>query len=187
MFYVAEREQMERENRARLFGQITQIPEGIPPGWERSTFAVGGLMYVGFSEIQTERLVCISSQGQSLIDCSTGAKVYVGEHYEEGSLLAYSDGLGDEAVRIAGEGGGGLRTFSGEGNLLERIAPAWPSEQIVFAPNYCSWTRSPRDCRIVYDDAGITVVRAYGFSKCGNYFVIASSSDLTIYRKTQAG
>ena len=185
MFDLAEREEAQRQNRARLTALIRQIPEGIPAGWTRKILAVGGLMYVGFSERRTEKLVCISSQGQSLIDCVTGEKRYENECYDEGDLLAYSAELGDETVPIAGEGGGGLRAISRDGDILERISPAWPSEQIVFAPNYASWVRAPQDCRVVGDDLGITTIKAYGFSGCGRFFVIATSADVTIYQKTE--
>lgn len=175
--------QIERENRKQILEVVKQIPEGIPTRWERKTLAVGGLMYVGFSETHTEQLVCISSQGQSLIDCMTGEKRYVEELYDEHDLLAYTDGIESEAVHIAGEGGGGLRRYSVDGNSLEQIAPIWPREQIVFMPNYCSWRYSPKECWLVSDDFEI---KAYGFNKTGNLFVIATSSDLTIYSKIEA-
>ena len=187
MFDLADMQRMEQENQARLFALLRQIPEGTPQGWARRDLAVGGLMYVGFSQARTEQLICISSRGQSLIDCSTGEKRYEEECYDENDLLAYSEALGEEAVPLAGEGGGGLRTFTRAGDLLERVAPVWPSEQIVFAPQYASWVRMPEVCRIVYDDFGISTIQAYGFSKCGNFFVIASTSDLTIYQKVQTG
>lgn len=170
----------EDDNRKRLLGLIHQIPRKVPAGWERHTLSVGGLMYIGFSEVQTEKLICISSQGQSLINCQTLQKAYCDENYDEENLLAYEAELGDEAVRIAGEGGGGLRRCAKGGNALEQIAPYWPKEQIVFMPDFHSWYRTPHACRIVFDDYEI---KAYGFSRCGNFFVIATSSDLTIYQK----
>ena len=62
---------MEDENRNRLLDIVQRIPVGIPDGWEKTTYAVGGLMYVGFSNVCTEKLVVISSQGQSVIDCKS--------------------------------------------------------------------------------------------------------------------
>ena len=182
MFDLTARKQSEMENRKRMFDRIKQIPEGIPTGWERKILAVGGLMYVGFSEIHPEQLVCISSQGQSFINCTTGEKRYVDELYDEEDLIAYMDGLESEAVPIAGEGGGGLRHYSKDGNILEQISPIWPREQIVFMSNYCSWQLTPKDCRIVFDGYEI---KAYGFNKSGDFFVIATSSDLIIYKKME--
>ena len=180
MFDLIEREYKEKSNRKHIFKILEQIPEGIPNGWEKRTLAVGGLTYIGFSEKQPEYLACISSQGQSLIDCLTGEKQYVEELVDDDNLTAYLNGIESEEVHIAGEEGGGLRHFSKEGNLLEQIAPIWPSKQIIFMPNYCSWWRSPKDCLIVFDDYEI---KTYGFNKSGNIFVIATSSDLTIFKK----
>lgn len=175
MLDLVEREHKEKSNRKRIFKIIEQIPEGVPAGWERKTLAVGGLTYIGFSEIHPEYLVCISSQGQSFLDCTTGEKRYVEELYDEDDLIAYSDGIESEKVCIAGEGGGGLRHYSKTGNILEQISPIWPAQQIIFMPNYCSWWLSPKECFIVFDGYEI---KAYGFNKSGNIFVIATSSDL---------
>ena len=180
MFDLVEREYKEKSNRKRIFKIIKQIPEGVPSGWECRTLAVGGLIYVGFSEIHPEYLACISSQGQSVIDCVTGKKRYVEELVNDDDMIAYLDGIESEEVHIAGKEGGGLRHFSKEGNLLEQIAPIWPSEQIIFMPNYCSWWDSPKDCFIVFDGYEI---KAYGFNKSGNVFVIATSSELMIFTK----
>lgn len=130
MLDLVEREHKEKSNRKRIFKIIEQIPEGVPIGWESRTLAVGGLTYIGFSEIHPEHLVCISSQGQSLIDCATGEKRYVEELYDEDDLIAYSDGIDSEKVCIAGEGGGGLRHYSKAGNILEQISPIWPTQKL---------------------------------------------------------
>ena len=52
------------ENRKRLISMIQQIPVRIPEGWTKVELGIGGLLYVGFSQVQTEKLICISSQGQ---------------------------------------------------------------------------------------------------------------------------
>lgn len=180
---MQELKEIEENNRKQLISLIGQIFQGIPSGWERHILAVGGFMYVGFSEIHTEKLICISSQGQSVIDCETLQKTYCDENYDEHELIACAEELGDELIRIAGICGGGLRHSSNDGNFLAKVAPFWPREQIIFMPDFHSWYTAPDKCQIICDDYEI---RAYGFSKCGRYFVIATSSDLTIFRK-QAG
>ena len=173
---------IEDEHRTKNINIANQIPKGIPSGWECHTLSVGGLMYVGFSDIHTEKLICISSQGQSVINCKTMQKTFCDENYDEDDLIAYAEELGDEIIRIAGDMGGGLRIGTKEGNFLQKIAPYWPKEQIIFCPNYQSLYSAPDKCRNVFEDYGI---KAYGFSKCGNYFVIATSSDLTVYKKIE--
>ena len=154
---------MEDANRNRLLDIVQRIPAGTPDGWEKTTYAVGGLMYVGFSNVRTEKLVVISSQSQSVIDCKTGSKTYCTENYDEGDLIALAEELGDEIVPIAGEGGGGLRRYSNDGNTLISVAPFWPAEKIVFMPNYTLYT--------------------FGFSKCGNYMAVCNSHTLDIFKK----
>lgn len=39
---------MELMNRKKLLDIISRIPSGTPLGWNKTTFAVGGLMYIGF-------------------------------------------------------------------------------------------------------------------------------------------
>lgn len=171
---------IEDENRRRLEELAGRIPKGVPQGWQEFSFAVGGLLYIGFSETYTEKLICISSQRQSLIDCETGAKVYCDENYDEHNLIACAQELGDEIVPIAGIGGGGLRLCSEAGDFLERIAPYWPQEQVIFMPKYASWYSKPEQCSVIFEDYEI---RACGFSRCGRYMAACSASDLKIFRK----
>lgn len=173
---------IENEHRNKLINIANQIPKGIPLGWEYHALSVGGLMYVGFSDIHTEKLICISSQGQSVINCKTMQKTFCDENYDEDDLIAYAEELGDEIIKIAGDMGGGLRIGSKEGNSLQKIAPYWPKEQIIFCPNYQSLYSTPDKCWNVFEDYGI---KAYGFSKCGKYFVVATSSDLIVYKRIE--
>lgn len=171
---------IEHMNRKRLLDIVGRIPSGTPLGWEKTTFAVGGLMYIGFSSICPEKLIVISSQGQRVIDCKTGQKTYCDENYDETDLIALAGDLGDEVIPIAGEGGGGLRRYSKDGNSLMSAAPFWPKEQVIFMPNYVFWYNQPEKCTIIFDDYEI---KAFGFSRCGNYMVVGSSSTLDIFRK----
>lgn len=91
----------------------------------------------------------------------------------EGLILSKKEG---------GDMGGGLRIGSKEGNSLQKIAPYWPKEQIIFCPNYQSLYSTPDKCWNVFEDYGI---KAYGFSKCGKYFVVATSSDLIVYKRIE--
>ena len=173
---------IEEEHRKKMINIVNQIPKGIPLGWECNTLAVGGLMYIGFSDVQTEKLICISSQAQSVINCKTMQKTYCDENYDEDNLVACAEELGDEIIKIAGDMGGGLRRYSKEGVSLQKISPYWPKEQIIFCPNFQSPYNAPDKCYNVFEDYG---VKAYGFSKCGKYFAIATASDLIIYKRME--
>ncbi len=175
-------DEMEYANRKRLLNILGQIPHGIPLGWEKTTFAVGGLLYLGFSNVHMEKLIVISSQKQSIIDCKTNEKTYCGENYDEADLIALAEGLGDEIIPIAGEGGGGLRRSSKEGNLLDAAAPFWPKELVIFMPSSVSWYSQPEKCTVLLEDYEI---KAFGFSRCGNYMAVGTSSTLDIFRKQE--
>lgn len=170
----------EEQNRRKLLQVISRIPNGTPAGWERISFSVGGLMYIGFSNVYSNKLISISSQGQRIIDCRTGQKTYCDENYDEDDLLAAAEELGDEMIPIAGEGGGGLRQYSKAGDILTLEAPFWPKQQVIFMPNFTPWYDAPEKCTIIFDDYEI---RAFGFSRCGNYMAVGSSSTLDIFRK----
>ena len=172
---------MEEEHRKRMLALMEKIPHCVPDGWEREIFAVGGLMYIGFSNVATEKLIVISSQGQSIIDCQTWEKTWCGENYDEENLTAWAEPLGSEVVPIAGQGGGGLRRFSPAGEHLELAAPFWPKEQVIFMPPYVLWHQHPERCTVLLDDYRVL---AYGFSKCGRYLAVATSSDVHIFKRT---
>jgi len=171
---------VEAANRKRMLDIIQRIPSGVPDGWERETFAVGGLMYIGFSNVCPEKLIVISSQGQSVINCETGEKVYCEENYDEDDLIALAEELGDEIVPIAGDCGGGLRRASKDGNMLALAAPFWPMENIIFMPKWISYFQNPEKCTIIFEDYEI---KAFGFSRCGNYMAVCNSHTLDIFRK----
>ncbi len=167
--------------RERLLALLERIPRGVPAGWERERYAVGGLRYIGFSAVQTEKLICVSSQGQRVIDCKTGEKLSCDGDFDEDSLIACAGLLGDELVPLAGEGGGALRRFGGAGDALDTAAPFWPREQVIFMPGFVSWYQNPEACAVIFDDYAL---RAFGFSRCGSYFAVACSHTLDIYRRT---
>lgn len=170
----------ELTHRNKMLEIVARIPRGVPDGWEKSLYAVGGLMYIGFSQEHTEKLIVISSQRQSVIDCCAGIKTYCQENYDEDDLLALAAELGDEMVPIAGDNGGGLRRCSQEGNALVAIAPYWPMTKVIFAPSFVLYTLEPEKCTCIYEDYEI---KAFGFSKCGRYMAVGTADTLAIFRK----
>ncbi|MBP3474821.1 MAG: hypothetical protein J6K48_00660 [Lachnospiraceae bacterium] len=172
---------IEEHNRNHLINIIDKIPYGIPDGWDKVIeITVGGLLYVGFSEVLTSMLVCISSQGQSVINCETGEIKFCEENYDEDDLIAIAEQLGNEVIHIAGIGGGGLRCHTKAGDRVEMVAPEYPRQKIVFMSDYKLYIQNPEESFILFDDYEI---RGYGFSKCGRYLVIASSGELLVLKK----
>ncbi len=175
-----ELDKMEQAHRAQILQTLRQIPCGVPAGWSHSVFAVGGLTHIGFSEQSPEKLVCISSQGQSVIDCATGEIQFCDENYDEYELIALAEPLGDEVIRLAGISGGGLRLCTKRGESLSLISLEYPKSQIVYASDFQTPFLSPAACAAIWNDYEPL---AYGFSPCGNYIAIACSSDVTLFRR----
>lgn len=171
-------QRIEEENRKRILQIIEAVPKSTPVNWSRFDMGVGGIEYIGFSETYTEKLICISSQEQSVIDCKTRKTVFCEVNYDERDLIAFLDMFPDEVIHLAGIGGGGLRHFAPNGDNLTEVAPYYPQKQVIFAPSYKSCFLNPAECNSIFEDYEL---RAFGFSKCGNYMVAASASDLSIF------
>lgn len=63
---------------------------------------------------------------------------------------------------------------------MTSVAPFWPEEQIIFMSTYISWYNNPEKCTVICQEYEI---KAFGFSKCGNYMGVGSSDTLDIFRK----
>ena len=51
---------------------------------------------------------------------------------------------------------------------------------IIFMPNYTLYTLNPEKCTVIFEDYEI---KAFGFSKCGNYIAIGTSHTLDVFKK----
>jgi len=179
----------EKENQNRLRGLITKSKKtDCPNGWIKETFVIGGLSEIGFSKENTELLLVVSSQGRGLIDCSK-LKLIDRDNdtsYDwNNSQELWAKGIGklkDEKIYVAGLDGGGLALGNVNGDHLQYMAPDWPIIDIIFEPKYKSIYKEgeSKNCYWIFHDYEL---RAYGFSYCGQYFAIANSSELRIYKK----
>ena len=173
---------IEAENRKRILDALTAVPKRTPEGWRRADIAVGGLEYIGFSELQPKKMVCISSQSSSIIDCDSRAISFQDISVDELELTAVTDALPGETIRLAGIGGGGLRHMNAEGDQLTVAAPDYPKVQIIYQPQYKSCFLEPKMCSVIFEEYEM---RAFGFSKCGNYIIVACSGGVTIFARQQ--
>ncbi|MBD2794298.1 hypothetical protein [Xenorhabdus szentirmaii] len=176
------------DNRCRLVNLLAEIPSvTVPPGWNFiATIAVGGLTEIGFSRI-TNHLLIISSSGRSVIDCTTGerlARDYEddGDWYNAHELTCQGIGpISNETVTIAGLCGGGLPLANQYGETLERTAQNWPIEELYF----CQLNSSPFTARFQAGCYHISsgYITCCGFSWNGEFIVMATSSDVTIWNR----
>lgn len=178
------------ENRRRLAILLHNIPHNEnPPDWKKvTTLAVGGLTDIGFSKI-TNQLLIISHSGRSLVNCSNGEKIArdydeYGDWYDAINLTSQGIGsVASEIIMIAGLNGGGLPTCNQYRECLELTSLQWPINDIYFCPNGKSVLiehLQTNCCRIFSDH-----VLCYGFSWDGRFIAIATSSDVTIWRRLE--
>ena len=108
-----------------------------------------------------------------------GQATISGKQAREG--VAQVTGMVRASILYQPEGGGGLRRFSPRGDGLAAAAPFWPRERIIFMPQYTSWHQRPEVCTIIFDGYE---PKAFGFSRCGNYMAVGTSSEVDIFRRT---
>lgn len=160
--------------------------EAPPSPWKKlGMVAIGGLRAVGFDR-SSELLLVVSSAGRGVIDCATCAKLARddSEYYDHEEYLE-AEGIGPMSgtmVRMSGILGGGLPTTTPDGWSLEVITLEWPENNILLVEPYCSiydvlYNKPSRFKKIGSESE----LRACGFSFTGNTFIVASSSDITVF------
>ena len=133
---------------------------------------VGGLEWVGFSKANTRKLLCISSQKTTIIDCFSGEAFECSCEYDEEATIAYCDELPDEEISIAGYYGGKLPDSSVQGDSVS-----------VNKENFIT--------TVLFSSAQgykNMIFRNYGFYTCGfsydgKYFVFAQDAGVTVLKR----
>lgn len=158
----------------------------VPDPWKLvATFAVGGLRSVGFDR-ESENLLVVSSQGRGVIDCLTGEKVARDhEEFHENEARLEAQGIGilsDRTIRMSGLFGGGLPSITEDGWQLECVTLKWPEQMLILLPPnshlYGSITGHPDAMTKIFEDS---CIRAYGFSYTSRSFIIATTSNVTVF------
>lgn len=170
--------------------RIIEAPISAPPmPWTCVTSAgVGGLTAVGYAR-DTDLLLVTSSQGRGVFDCLTGERVARDPNMEfledTGNLETAGIGpLAGQLIRMSGIFGGGLPVVTADGWQAERLVLQWPAESLILVPPEASifgglYNKPSQFLKISVESE----VRAWGFSPTGHSLVLATSSDVTIYRR----
>jgi len=183
----------EDENKKRLQNLVNQTKKiDEPNGWKKITFAIGGLTEIGFSKQNPNLLLVISSQGRGIIDCQKRELIERDNDTNWDWIDSYemtSKGIGvlsNEIILVSGLHGGGLPLMNKNGDGLLYMATEWPIIDIIFEPNFKSIYKEneAKECSRIFHEYEL---RAYGFSYDGETFVIATSSEINIYRNEKNG
>jgi hypothetical protein len=177
------------KNRDRL-RNLVGLAEKVesPSGWIKSVFDIGGLTEVGFSKQETNLIMVISSQGRGLFDCQKMALIERDYDTNFDWIDSYemtAQGIGvlcNERILVSGLHGGGLPLRNKNGDGLQFMATEWPIIDIIYEPNYKSIYKESeaKQCFRIFHDYSLVT---YGFSYDGKTFVIATSSEINIFRE----
>jgi hypothetical protein len=178
----------EDENKKRLQNLVIQTKEiDEPNGWRKTVFAIGGLSEIGFSKQIPNLLLVVSSQGRGVIDCQKSELIERDDDTNWDWIDSYemtAQGIGvlsNEKILVSGLHGGGLPLMNKNGDGLLYMATEWPIIDIIFEPNFkrIHKENEVKECFRIFHDYEL---RTYGFSYDGETFVIATSSEINIYR-----
>lgn len=184
-YFLSAEFQRHRESICNLLDDIPMAE--APKGWVfKGCFAVSGFEYFGFSE-NSNILFVASAQGRRLIDMTKNKKVArdysVDFEINETFLTCYGfDVLDGKKIMLAGKYGGSILPVSNiHHESLRRVSPLYPCEDIVFQPPFedCFSKNHNKNCVRIYRG----FLYCYGFSFCGNYFVIAGDCGINCWEK----
>lgn len=144
-------------------------------GWELvSSFSVGGFEWLGFSKEKPNKMICISSQKTTILNCDSGEMGECNIDYDEQELIAICDELPNEQITIAGEYGGELPLTSGKG---EQVIIQETKEHIMTI----TFVSINGEKTIIYYNYSVYTC---GFSYDGNYFVLADDGGIVVIKRT---
>jgi hypothetical protein len=149
--------------------------------WEFvKTFAVGGLINVGFIE-NTNFIIVVSHNGRGIFNCQKGENI---ARNDEDIWQFFDDKTGkvkgfdvweNQIIQTHG--------LFGNDNLPKKTNDSW-TLKLVQKNNFIEIVLvSPNQEEIVVGSDEIVEIKAFGFSNDEKFFVIAQSSDLLLYRR----
>lgn len=142
--------------------------------WEFVTsFSVGGFEWMGFSKETTNKMIIISSQKSTILDCNSGKLDDCIVEYDEQELIAICDQLSNEQILIAGQYGGELPKTTPQGEQVLIQEKNEFIKTVTFIYN--------QDKKIkVFEGYGLYIC---GFSYDGNYFMMAEDAGVIVLKR----
>ena len=149
-------------------------------GWEVACeFSVGGFLDMGFSEFESGKLLCISSQYAAVIDCETGEKARCECEYDECNKTAVCDLLPDETIKLCSVWSGGKRLESRQGESVRIISTEESVKGKIIQKDQVMFRTGNREV-CIYDSYSI-----YSCTFCvrGDYFALACDGGVTVLKR----
>lgn len=177
----------------RALAQTARAQTAAP--WSHiATCAVGGLTAVGF-ERGSETLLITSATGQSVVDATTGTRLYRNRDADGFDVQALKAARLDhpaiERIDMAGLYGGALCAVTDDGWSVDRLSPRWPETCCILHPPGASiyhlkadWTPGEKNATFHLLERTREPICAFGFSWTGRSLVLATPSTLQIWART---
>ena len=157
-----------------MWGESMWIAVDGLTDWEYvKELSVGGLEWVGFSKEYSNKLLCISSQKCTLIDCKTGDFDECDCEHDELTYTALCSLLPNEVINFSGQYGGEILHATLKNDKV-RIEHSTGNQTVVYFANDSQFET------IIFNDYGFYTC---GFSYDGEYFVFAQDVGITLLRK----
>ena len=141
---------------------------------------VGGFLWLGFSETEPWKMLCISLDKITIFDCDSGTVTETDCAYDEDALFALCEDLNDEQITIAGQYGGSLPQTSPQGDKVtceRRNVFEYGKDLVRERVFFCAKEGTKHE---IYEGY---LPYIYGFSTDGNYFVFAQDAGLTVLKR----
>lgn len=176
--------------------RFLDAPVTAPPApWKRvgrGLIPVGGLLGIGFAVDPVggqDLVLVVSGTGHGLFDGVTGERIgrdYDPDEEPDGPDLSCPgiDPVDRLRIPVAGLYGGGLHTGDGRGWQVDVVAPEWPNERVLLSTGRGPYRGTAgQDWWHLFHSAHSTL-RAAGFSPSGRTLAVATSSDLSLWSRS---
>lgn len=162
--------------------------------WEKKVeWAIGGLLEIGFKS-NSDLLMVLSSQGRGIFDCLTAERIgrdyidYYNEKWDCGTGIVEGFGVLDNEEIICGG-------FEVPDILKKETIDNW--KVIAEIETRPDWQNKKLKAEVMYlknlvlnekQEVGVFhygINRGYGFSETGDSFVIATSSEISVWNRKE--
>lgn len=151
--------------------------------WEVSLVkVVGGFIWLGFSEQEPHKMLCISADKETIFDCEKGTVSPTKCVFDENERTAVCAELKDEIINICGQYGGELPHKTAQGEKLSSVKREEFKYGKTLVREEVTFTVKNGSSFLVYEGYAPYI---YGFSPDGNYFVFATDGGLTVLKRKQ--
>ena len=137
--------------------------------------SIGGFLYLAFLPGAYYKILCISSEYMSIIDCENDQVTPVDGDYDETELVAMYEGC-DSPISIAGQYGGSLPLDNGED-----IRVTMEKDQSGKHPILTIYWEENKETRTQIYKGYLPYI--FGFSLDGQYYVHADDGGLTVLKR----